>query len=34
MAKALVYATAVEKNAQLITSDNHFKDLAKVILIH
>ena len=33
MADAMVYATAVEKNAELITSDAHFKDLEKVILI-
>ncbi len=33
MADAMVYATAVENNAQLITSDAHFKDLEKVILI-
>jgi len=33
MADAMVYATAVEKNADLITSDAHFKGLAKVILI-
>jgi predicted nucleic acid-binding protein len=33
MADAMVYATALEKNAELITSDAHFKDLEKVILI-
>ncbi len=33
MADAMVYATAIEKNAELITSDSHFKDLEKVILI-
>jgi predicted nucleic acid-binding protein len=33
MADAMVYATAMENNAQLITSDAHFKDLEKVILI-
>ena len=33
MADAMVYATAVENDAQLITSDAHFKDLERVILI-
>jgi toxin FitB len=33
MADAMVYATAVEKNADLITSDSHFKGIEKVILI-
>jgi toxin FitB len=33
MADAMVYASAVEKNAQLITGDSHFKDLDKVTLI-
>ncbi len=33
MADAMVYATAVEKNADLITSDAHFKGLERVILI-
>ena len=33
MANALVYATAVEKNAHLITSNDHFKDLERVILL-
>jgi len=33
MADAMVYATAVEKNADLITSDAHFKNLERVILI-
>lgn len=32
-ADAMVYATAVENNAQLITSDAHFKDLEKVVII-
>ena len=33
MADAMVYATAVEKQCGLITSDGHFKDLAGVIFI-
>jgi toxin FitB len=33
MADAMVYATAVEKDADLVTSDAHFKGLEKVILI-
>jgi predicted nucleic acid-binding protein len=33
MADAIVYATAVEKQFGLITSDGHFKDLAGVTFI-
>lgn len=33
MADAMVYATAVENNAQLITGDAHFTSLEKVTLI-
>jgi PIN domain nuclease of toxin-antitoxin system len=33
LAEAMVYATAVEKNAELITSDVHFKELEQVILV-
>jgi len=33
MADAMVYATAVEKQCGLITSDGHFKDLAGVVFI-
>jgi toxin FitB len=33
MADAMVYATAIEKNAQLITGDAHFNNLEKVTLI-
>jgi toxin FitB len=33
MADAMVYASALEKNTQLITGDSHFKDLEKVTLI-
>ena len=33
MADAMVYATAIEKDAQLITGDAHFMNLEKVTLI-
>jgi toxin FitB len=33
MADAMVYATAMEKDAQLITGDAHFTNLEKVTLI-
>lgn len=33
MADAMVYATAVEKQCGLITSDSHFKDLAGITFI-
>jgi predicted nucleic acid-binding protein len=33
MADAIVYSTALEENCKVITSDIHFKDLDRVILI-
>jgi predicted nucleic acid-binding protein len=33
MADAIVYATALEKNCKVITSDTHFKGLDGVVLI-
>lgn len=33
MADAIVYATAIEENCTVITSDAHFKDLKQVIFI-
>ncbi len=33
MADAMVYATAMENDAELITSDSHFTELEKVVLI-
>ena len=33
MADAIVYATALEKNCKVVTSDTHFKELNKVIFI-
>ena len=33
MADAMVYATAMENDADLITSDSHFTELEKVVLI-
>jgi len=33
MADAIVYATAVEENCRVVTSDTHFKGLDNVVLI-
>ncbi len=33
MADAIVYATALEKNCKVVTSDTHFKGLARVVLV-
>jgi predicted nucleic acid-binding protein len=33
MADAMVYATAIEKNCSVVTSDEHFKKLDKVIFV-
>jgi len=33
MADAIVYATAFEENCKVVTSDTHFKDLDRVVLI-
>jgi len=33
MADAIVYATALEENCRVVTSDTHFKGLAGVIFI-
>ncbi|MDP3296271.1 MAG: type II toxin-antitoxin system VapC family toxin [Thermodesulfovibrionia bacterium] len=33
MADAIVYATALEKNCKVVTSDTHFKELNKVIFV-
>jgi predicted nucleic acid-binding protein len=33
MADAIVYSTALEENCKVITSDMHFKDLDRVILV-
>jgi predicted nucleic acid-binding protein len=33
MADAMVYATAVEKNCSVVTSDEHFRKLDKVIFV-
>jgi predicted nucleic acid-binding protein len=33
MADAIVYATALENNCKVVTSDEHFKNLENVILI-
>ena len=33
MADAVVYATALEENCKVVTSDTHFKSLEKVIFI-
>jgi len=33
MADAIVYSTALEENCKVITSDIHFKDLDRVVLI-
>jgi predicted nucleic acid-binding protein len=33
MADAIVYATALEHNCRIVTSDSHFRDLDKVIFI-
>ncbi len=33
MADAIVYATALEKNCDVVTSDVHFKGLERVVLI-
>ncbi len=33
MADAIVYATALEKNCKVVTSDTHFKGLDRVVLV-
>src|SRR3972149_1517297 len=33
MADAIVYATALEKNCKVVTSDMHFKGLDRVVLV-
>jgi len=33
MADAIVYATALEENCELVTSDTHFKGLERVVLV-
>ena len=33
MADAIVYSTALEENCKVVTSDTHFKDLDRVILV-
>jgi predicted nucleic acid-binding protein len=33
MAEAMIYATALDSGAQLVTSDAHFKGLAEVTFI-
>jgi predicted nucleic acid-binding protein len=33
MADAIIYATAVHREAKLVTSDKHFADLAGVVLL-
>jgi predicted nucleic acid-binding protein len=33
MADAIVYATVFEENCKVVTSDTHFKDLDRVVLI-